>query len=287
MRYKIILSCLVIVISLSGCSLIPDKIAKSEEIVRTVEVEEMKQEANDIMLDYLGSIIVNDERFLFTDVSGTITVINAAKGERVTKDQELIKVKDDEDNEQIIKSDVDGYIKELFVNLGGEVEEGDPLISISVYNHRASFGITSKDIKNVKVGTKANILMNGMETKGRVCLISPYPDESSRTFPAQIELVGTYDKEDYIVGAVTEIDLIIGQEEGFYLDINNVLNEGDPFVYLVGDDDRAVKQNITIKGYSKNKVLVEGLNEGDKIITSGTSNLKEGQKVKIAEEEVE
>ncbi|GKX31204.1 hypothetical protein SH1V18_36840 [Vallitalea longa] len=287
MRYKIILSCLVIIISLSGCSLIPDKIAKSEEIVRTVEVQEIKKEINDIILDYLGTVIVNDERFLFSDVSGTITRINVAKGERVNEDKELINIKENEDNTQIIKSDVDGYVKELFVTSRGEVEEGNPLISISAYNHRASFGITSKDIKNVKIGTKANILIDGIETSGRVCQISPYPDESSKTFPAQIELVGTYEKEDYIVGAVTEIDLIIGQEEGFYLDINNVLNEGDPFVYLVGDDNRAVKQNITIKGYSKNKVLVEGLKNKDKVIISGTSNLKEGQKVKIAEEEVE
>lgn len=287
MKLKLIIVCLVITVSLSGCSLIPDKIAKSEEIVRTVEVKEVKKEMNDIVLDYLGTVIVNDERILFTDVSGTITRVNVAIGQEVDKDEELFMVKENEENTITVKSDVDGYVKEIFAKSRTTVQEGDSLISLNVYNHRASIGIISKDIKKVDIGTKANIVINGEETTGRVCQISPYPDESSKTFPAQIELVGTYEKEDYIVGAVAEIDLIIGQEEGFYLDINNVLNEGDPFVYLMGNDNRAVKKNITIKGYSKNKILVEGLNEGDKLIVSGTSNLKEGQLVKIAEEEVE
>ncbi|QUH30686.1 efflux RND transporter periplasmic adaptor subunit [Vallitalea guaymasensis] len=287
MKLKIIISCLIIIIGISGCSLIPDKIVKSEEVVRTVEVKEVKKEMNDIILDYLGTVIVNDERILFTDVSGTITRVNVAAGQKVNKDEELFMIEENEDNTISINSDIDGYVKEVFGKSRTTVQEGDPLISLNVYNHRVSFGIISKDIKKVDVGTKVNITINGVETSGRVCQISPYPDQSSKTFPAQIELAGTYDKEDYIVGAVAEIDLIIGQEEGFYIDINNVLNEGDPFVYLMNDDNRAVKKNITIKGYSKNKILIEGLNEGDKLIISGTSNLKEGQKVKIPEEEVE
>lgn len=287
MKLKIIISCLIIIIGISGCSLIPDKIVKSEEVVRTVEVKEVKKEMNDIILDYLGTVIVNDERILFTDVSGTITRVNVAAGQKVNKDEELFMIEENEDNTISINSDIDGYVKEVFGKSRTTVQEGDPLISLNVYNHRVSFGIISKDIKKVDVGTKVNITINGVETSGRVCQISPYPDQSSKTFPAQIELAGTYDKEDYIVGAVAEIDLIIGQEEGFYIDINNVLNEGDPFVYLMNDDNRAVKKNITIKGYSKNKILIEGLNEGDKLIVSGTSNLKEGQKVKIPEKEVE
>lgn len=287
MKLKIIISCLIIIIGISGCSLIPDKIVKSEEVVRTVEVKEVKKEMNDIILDYLGTVIVNDERILFTDVSGIITRVNVAAGQKVNKDEELFMIEENEDNTISINSDIDGYVKEVFGKSRTTVQEGDPLISLNVYNHRVSFGIISKDIKKVDVGTKVNITINGVETSGRVCQISPYPDQSSKTFPAQIELAGTYDKEDYIVGAVAEIDLIIGQEEGFYIDINNVLNEGDPFVYLMNDDNRAVKKNITIKGYSKNKILIEGLNEGDKLIVSGTSNLKEGQKVKIPEKEVE
>lgn len=287
MKLKIIISCLIIIIGISGCSLIPDKIVKSEEVVRTVEVKEVKKEMNDIILDYLGTVIVNDERILFTDVSGTITRVNVAAGQKVNKDEELFMIEENEDNTISINSDIDGYVKEVFGKSRTTVQEGDPLISLNVYNHRVSFGIISKDIKKVDVGTKVNITINGVETSGRVCQISPYPDQSSKTFPAQIELAGTYDKEDYIVGSVAEIDLIIGQEEGFYIDINNVLNEGDPFVYLMNDDNRAVKKNITIKGYSKNKILIEGLNEGDKLIVSGTSNLKEGQKVKIPEKEVE
>ncbi|WP_304943496.1 efflux RND transporter periplasmic adaptor subunit [Vallitalea guaymasensis] len=287
MKLKIIISCLIIIIGISGCSLIPDKIVKSEEVVRTVEVKEVKKEMNDIILDYLGTVIVNDERILFTDVSGTITRVNVAAGQKVNKDEELFMIEENEDNTISINSDIDGYVKEVFGKSRTTVQEGDPLISLNVYNHRVSFGIISKDIKKVDVGTKVNITINGVETSGRVCQISPYPDQSSKTFPAQIELAGTYDKEDYIVGAVAEIDLIIGQEEGFYIDINNVLNEGDPFVYLMNGDNRAIKKNITIKGYSKNKILIEGLNEGDKLIISGTSNLKEGQKVKIPEKEVE
>lgn len=282
MRKGIIISYMAVLIGLSGCSLIPDKIGKSEEIVRTVEVKEVKNETNNIMLDYLGGVIVNDERMLFTEVSGTIDKISVSQGRQVGKGDYLIAVKDSEGKILNLNVDVDGYVKEVLVEQGSSVEAGDPLLIINAYNHRVTLGITSKDIKTVKVGTKANIIIEDITTAGRIALLSPYPDEASRTFPAQIELEDIYSKEDYIVGAVTEVELIVGEEEGIFLDINNVLNEGNQFVYIVENDDRAKKQNITIKGYSKNKVLVEGLNQGDKVIISGTSNLKEGQKVNIS-----
>lgn len=56
---------------------------------------------------------------------------------------------------------------------------------------------------------------------------------------------------------------------------------GDAFVFLVGPGNKALRRKVTaIRAYGANWVVTEGLTKGDKIITQGLNNLKQGMAVR-------
>ncbi len=60
-----------------------------------------------------------------------------------------------------------------------------------------------------------------------------------------------------------------------------IADGGDKHVWLVSNDNKAVKRQITTGvAYQDKWVIEDGLNEGDKVIVEGTMNLREGAPVK-------
>lgn len=58
---------------------------------------------------------------------------------------------------------------------------------------------------------------------------------------------------------------------------------GEYFVYVPGDSNKVTQRKIVLgKTIGKNIVIKDGLQEGDKIVTEGVQNLREGVKVTIA-----
>ncbi|QUI22365.1 HlyD family efflux transporter periplasmic adaptor subunit [Vallitalea pronyensis] len=282
--YKFIISISVILL-LAGCSLIPKETTKTKAIVRPVQVTQMKKEIKDISLSYLGVVIIHDERFIFSEQEGKVTTIHKPVGQPVNKDEKILSLNSLEEDDRTILSDSQGVIQSILVNEEDTVDVGDPVGILNVYNHRITLGITADDVKKIKVGTQATMKIGQQETEGRVCLISPYPDETTRTFACQIEMKDTYEQDDYMVGNMAEVKLILGQEEGLYLDMNHVSIDASPFVYLVDAENRVQIQPVTIEGHGEHYIKVKGLQEGDQVIRSGRVSLKEGQQVKIVDDE--
>ncbi len=94
-----------------------------------------------------------------------------------------------------------------------------------------------------------------------------------------------------------ELDVLGGK--GFLLPISAAIPEGeipetsgptDPSpvsVYIYDPSDSTVhKKEVTMAGLQENKfVIVDGLNEGDRVAIAGVSFLHEGMKVKLLEPE--
>jgi len=57
--------------------------------------------------------------------------------------------------------------------------------------------------------------------------------------------------------------------------------DGSAFVYLVGPDNKAMRRKVTAdRTYGTNWIVTAGLKAGDKVITQGLANLKQGDKVR-------
>lgn len=60
--------------------------------------------------------------------------------------------------------------------------------------------------------------------------------------------------------------------------ISSILNDGEDYVYVV-ENGRAVRKNITLGDAHEDKVSVEGLKAGDKLVIEGMKEIKAGYRV--------
>jgi len=57
--------------------------------------------------------------------------------------------------------------------------------------------------------------------------------------------------------------------------------DGSAFVYLVGKDDKAARRKVVAeRTVGANWVVTDGLKPGDRVITQGVGNLRQGAQVK-------
>lgn len=66
--------------------------------------------------------------------------------------------------------------------------------------------------------------------------------------------------------------------KGVWVKLQYILSDDEDYVYTI-EEGKAHKKTIKIKALSGNDALVEGLKEGDMLITSGYSKLSEGYAV--------
>lgn len=105
-------------------------------------------------------------------------------------------------------------------------------------------------------------------------------DETQKDKPVKAEKLK---EEEKLVSINLEDgeDADFSQKElrGIWVKLQYILSDEEDYVYTI-EEDRAQKKTVTIKALSGNDALVEGLKEGDLLITSGYSKLSEGQAVK-------
>jgi len=183
-------------------------------------------------------------------------------------------------NEATLFCDVKGYVADILYEVGEIVPQGYPAILVQSEDQVISIGVTQEDIEKLSVGIEALIDINNEKYKGKIVNMSQTPDEASRTFNADISIDET-DKKFYL-GSIGQVELIIGQTEGIWLEIPYLLNDGENYVYVV-EENKAVRKNVEILQIKDDKALVKGLEDDDKLIISGAKKIKDGYSVEVKE----
>jgi len=176
--------------------------------------------------------------------------------------------------------DVKGFVTDILYEVGEMVPQGYPAILVQSENQVMSIGLTQDDVEKTKVGMPALININNEIYNGKIANISQTPDETSRTFNIDISINDT-DKKFYI-GSIGQVQLIIGQTEGIYIEIPYILNDGVNYVYTV-EENKAVRKNIEILQIMEDKALVKGLSNNDELIINGEKKIKDGYLVEVKE----
>ncbi len=179
-------------------------------------------------------------------------------------------------SETTLKSDFDGYVLDVLYKVGENIQAGHPIILASNDIPTVSIGIIPDDIKTIKEGMIAKVMVNDDQIDGEISSISKLPDSNTRTYTATIEI-----KDDYfVIGQFAEVSIIIGQESGISIPITSVRSDGQSYVYIV-ENNIAVKKYIDTKIVLNDYVIVSGLDEGDQLIISGINNIKNMSKISI------
>ena len=160
-----------------------------------------------------------------------------------------------------------------------------------------AFTVVSMEVVNVEVRV-SEILINSLSIgqevdvfvrtigeepiKGRIKTISPAADQTS-TFPVRIEI------ENYNgmikPGMFAEVRFPLNaRDNAIVLPRNTVLEDGDLRYVFVNEND-TVRKVYVVTGIDNgaNIEIVEGLSEGDEVVTKGQTFIADGQQVNIVE----
>jgi len=183
----------------------------------------------------------------------------------------------------IISSPVNGFVSRRSVDPGAFVSQNVPVVDVvDISTVRLVANIVEKDLKELQSGNATRVEVDaypGEVFMGRIARVSPVLDPATRTAPIEIEIVnpaarlkpGMYArvsvttstrKEALVVPATAVVDL--GGRRGVF----TPLNESAVFRAL----DIGTEQSNLVE-------VLGGLADGDTVITTGSSALRDGDRI--------
>jgi RND family efflux transporter MFP subunit len=175
-----------------------------------------------------------------------------------------------------LKSSIDGIVAARSVEPGEVAEVGKSLISIvDPSDMEAQLMVSKKDIHSIKKDTPVILLVDGVESTGRVKRLSPEAQPGTGLYPV---VVGVPAGSGILPGTYLEGRFLVDKQDGvFIIPSDIVMYQGDKEFVYVASGDKAGKVEIrTGEGRNGRVIVTSGLKEGDRLIVSGNRTLFDG-----------
>ena len=201
-------------------------------------------------------------------------------GSIVKKDDVLCVIKTNGINSFLeIKAPISGIIIGDFSKVGDKVDSVSSIYTIADLSKLwATFDVHEKDIAKVRLGREVLVYSIAYPEKtffGKITFISTRVDETTRT----IKIRTAVKNPDFslMLGMFVTGEIIVENEEkNFILPASAVQIMGDKRVVFAKIDDELFQmKEVKIKSETKDEVgIIEGLKEGDSVVTEGAFFLK-------------
>lgn len=187
------------------------------------------------------------------------------------------------ETESGILAEFDGVVTEMNAVEGKTPAVGEQLFKLeSTEDVKVSISISKYDLEKLKVGQKATVTIGGMVYDGEVSKIDKMATKNASgasVVNADIKIVNP--DENIFLGVEAKISVSTSKSEDALLVPFSAVNsdmEGD-FVYAVENGVIVKKPVQTGISSDLNIEIVEGLKEGDQVLTEVSGNIAEGMEV--------
>lgn len=187
-----------------------------------------------------------------------------------------------------IRSPIDGVVTDRPLYPGETAPPGTPILTVMDLSQViAKTHIAQEEAAEIKVGNAATLTVSGAEkpVEGKVTLVSPALDPNSTTVEVWVQARNPEGRlkpgTSVRVSIVSETvpDAIVIPESALLTSA-----EGATTVMIFGDDGTAHTRKVKAGIHEAEKVqILEGLKEGEKVITVGAYGLDDKTKVQIGE----
>jgi RND family efflux transporter MFP subunit len=186
---------------------------------------------------------------------------------------------------------ISGYVANKFLDQGAMVKTNAPILSlVNIEKVKTVIAVVEKDYRKVRAGLAARIEVDGYPNRifaGTVARIAPVLDPETRTAEVEIEVPNP----DTLLkpGMFARVTVIVGRRANALLVPDaSVVKRGSGYVVykLTGGAEPVVNPISVETGVSADgRTEVRGaVKPGDLVVTVGSSLLREGQRVRIAED---
>lgn len=189
-------------------------------------------------------------------------------------------------NNTVILSPVDGFVGKRTLDPGAFAGANTPVISVvDIDSVRLIANLVEKDFRRVTPGVEAMVEVDafpGETFGGKVSRVSPIFDPATRTAGLEIEVPNPgYRLKP---GMYARVRLTVDRRPNALTVPRNAVvdSEGKRGVFLI-DDGNVARFNIVRTGLQDGEKveILEGLNDGQRVITTGAIALRNGDRVQL------
>jgi len=175
-----------------------------------------------------------------------------------------------------------GVVAERFVDLGELVGPGAPLVQLVQGGVKVRCGLPENQTAGARVGMTARVRVPeaGLETQARVDWVGSVLQGDSRTLPMELRLTT---KDGLRPGMACQVELDRPHDaQSIAVPLSVVQSAEDTTFVFVEVGGKAVRKNVRLGSRNGDSVeVLEGLQAGDRLITSGYRGLSEGQALAV------
>ena len=183
------------------------------------------------------------------------------------------------------KAPIGGRIETCDVEVYDRINQSAQLCVIAGEGEsRITFFVTQRMRTNIREGDEVEIQKNGTVYKGNISEISSMVDTTSGLFKVKAEMENT---EEIAIGSTVKLSLITARAENAMLVPVDAIyySGGEGYVYLF-QDGIARMTPVEVGLYdSEYAEILSGLNGEEQVISTWSSNLYEGAKIRLWGEE--
>lgn len=199
--------------------------------------------------------------------------VNAAKAQVKQAEIELNRVK--------IKANASGIVQDPIASVGDVLQPGDSCITLNDSDPMFFTGqVPERAIGFVVAGMPAEVtLVTGEKLAGNVSYIAPSADAQTRTFATEIKLKPL--EKSIRDGLTATAKIILPASQSFKISPSwiSLADSGEVGVKLVDDENQVSFKTLQILSQTNDGFWVDGLAEGDRIITVGQEYVISGETV--------
>jgi len=214
--------------------------------------------------------------------------ITAEKGAKAQLDGALAQKRQVEKmlENAFITAPVSGYISELPITLGNYISQGSILCRIvNSKTLTIKTGVGESVIKQLKKNQKVLLTskINNLELEGRIVGFGVAPMLGSMNYPIEIDV---QNNGSLLAGEIVEANILLNMHKNvFVIQQEALVKEFDHnYLYFINLDNKVERKEISIVKIIREQLIIDGLTEGEKIVSTGTENLEEGTLVDIRKE---
>lgn len=185
-----------------------------------------------------------------------------------------------------IKSSINGIVNKRNIEPGSVVSPGTVLFElVNVSTLKLKVNVTEQQVAGLKVGTQVPVkasVFPDKEFKGKITFIAPKADESLN-FPVEIEIANTAGSE-LKAGMYGSAIFGKGKAQQSVLTVPRtafVGGVGNNQIFVVKDSVAQLAKVTSGRIFGEEVEILDGLKEGDVVVTSGQINLQDGTKVSV------
>lgn len=190
----------------------------------------------------------------------------------------------------ILRSPINGVVSARNYDKGDLYSMGQPIYTVEqIAPVKLLVGISEAEYSKVKKGNEVEISVDafpGKSFKGTINRIYPTINQLTHTFNVEVIVPN----KDYVLrpGMFARVTVRFGANNNVVIPDTAVIKQtgsGERFVYVLNADGTVTYQNVKlgVRNGSEYEVL-EGVEDGAKVVVDGQARLRDGIKVRIAGE---